>query len=160
MQLYFLRHGIAEDAAIAQRDFDRALTDRGIERLEAEVAALIKLGLTFDLLLSSPYVRALQTAQIVADRLDLSVQTERALGSGCTLAHLSEALHEREARGSVLVVGHEPDFSDMIGELIGGGYVEMKKGSLACLDVQAPVHGGGVLAWLLTGKQLALLGEG
>lgn len=158
MLLYFLRHGIAEDAAAGQPDYSRALTERGRERMQAEARALKKLGVQVSVVLTSPLVRARETAEIVAETLACPLAEEQALAAGCTLSELSEALDSRGMAGSVMVVGHEPDFSIMIGQIIGGGRVEMKKGALACLEVIGVDRGTGVLRWLIPGKTLAEMG--
>jgi phosphohistidine phosphatase len=157
MLLYFLRHGIAEEATLGQPDFARQLTDKGRERMVEEGKALAKLGIEVGLILTSPAVRARQTAEIVAEALGGPVEEEKGLGGGCELSRLAEALEGRRLPEAVMLVGHEPDFSETIGELIGGGRVAMKKGAVACLEVTGVAGGGATLLWLITGKQLAAM---
>lgn len=160
MKLYFLRHGIAEDHSPAGRDADRRLTAEGLAEMEAVGAGMAALGLRFDLLLSSPKVRARQTAEIAAAAVGQGEQLklEEALGHGCGLSELRELLAGVDGKSRVLLVGHQPDLSENIGVLIGGGRVQMKKASLACLEVVRIEPGGGELRWLLQAKQLAQLG--
>jgi phosphohistidine phosphatase len=165
MELYFLRHGKAAEpgSAGAGDDFSRALTERGIDELEAEAAALEFLGFKPDVILTSPLIRAKHTAEIVAKRLGLKKRliVAEPLSSGCDLERLRQLLAHYSNAEKVLLVGHEPDFSAMIGELIGGGAasVEIKKASLAAVKVNRSVRpGGGTLRWLLPPRVLRLCG--
>lgn len=160
MKLYFLRHGIAEDESPSGRDADRRLTAEGVTEMEAAAAGMAALGLRFDLLLTSPKVRARHTAEIAATALGQGdqLQLEPALGYGCGLSELREILSEVESKTRVLLVGHQPDLSLNIGALIGGGRVQMKKATLAYLEVSRVEPGSGELRWLLHASHLALLG--
>ena len=153
MRVYFLRHGKAEDRAAWQgRDADRPLTAEGEEELRRAAKRLRALDLGLDLIVTSPLARARRTAEIVADELGLGgrlVEDDR-LAPGFDLRRLEQVLAAHGPAGAVMVVGHEPDFSETIAELIGGGDVVMKKGGLARVDVTAPASGGGRLVWLLT----------
>lgn len=157
MLLYFMRHGEAEDPAAGQGDFGRRLTVRGDKRTAATARILRKLGVELSLILTSPLVRAQQTAALIGQELGVPVTEDAALACGCNLERLAEALESHPHTGAVMVVGHEPDFSQMIGELIGHGQVEMRKGAVACLAVQGLARGGGMLLWLMSGKDLAAL---
>ncbi len=154
MKVYFLRHGKAESRADWQgRDADRPLTEEGEEIMRREVEALRAMDFAPDVIVTSPLARARRTAEIVADGLGLSgrlVEDER-LAPGFDVARLEQVLATRAPGArAVLVVGHEPDFSETVAALIGGGDVVMKKGGLARVDVAAPAAGGGRLDWLLT----------
>jgi phosphohistidine phosphatase len=154
MELYFLRHGKAEDPGQggAADDFSRALTEKGIDEMEAEAKALDRLGVRPELILTSPLVRAKETAQIVAKRLGLKkelVETEL-LAPGCNLNRLQKLLVQHGACQRIMLVGHEPDFSTMVGELVGGAVIEMKKGGLALVTIERALRAGsGVLEWLV-----------
>jgi phosphohistidine phosphatase len=154
MKLYFLRHGIADwpdwDPA---RDLERPLTRDGVKKMKQQARTLAELGVTFDAVLSSPYTRAYQTADIVAAKLGLEVKTEPRLAPGFNLAKLKEIVAAYGAEQALLLVGHEPTFSLTIAELIGGGRVQMKKGALARVDVNRNLQGE--LVWLLQPKILA-----
>lgn len=163
MELYFLRHGKAVEPGSfgAGDDFNRQLTERGIDEMEAEAEAFELLGLKPDVILTSPLVRAKQTAEIVAKRLGLKKRliVAEPLSTGCDLDRLRHLLSQHSAAEKVLLVGHEPDFSSMVGELIGGGAasVEIKKASLAALKVNPSVRpGNGTLRWLLPPRVLRL----
>jgi phosphohistidine phosphatase len=157
MILYFMRHAEAEDAGAGQSDANRRLTEKGIERTERSAAGLVALRVVPDLILASPLVRALQTAEIVGRVLEVEVREAPALARSASLEDIYDLCEEHGAPASLMLVGHEPDFSHLVGELTGGGKVEMKKGAIACLDTQAPARGKGTLCWLLTGKQLAAM---
>jgi phosphohistidine phosphatase len=153
MRLYFLRHGIADwpewDPA---RDHERPLTKEGLKKMKQQAKALAKLGVKFDAILSSPYARAYQTADIVAGRLGLEVKTEPRLAPGFNTDKLKEIATSFADDQTLLLVGHEPGFSMVIAELIGGGRVQMKKGALARVDVNSELQGE--LVWLLQPKIL------
>jgi phosphohistidine phosphatase len=150
MELYFLRHGVAADAGPAGTgDVGRPLTKEGVTKMKAESRGLRRLGIEPDALLSSPLARAHQTAEIVARELAVELQLADALAPGCTAERLLELLSQHRDAERVIVVGHEPDFSTMIGELTGGSRVLLKKGGLGRVDLEAMQKGGGTLVWLL-----------
>jgi phosphohistidine phosphatase len=195
VRLYFLRHGQAGNPdEWPHDDAERPLTKRGVAETAAAAAGIHRLISRLDLVLSSPYVRAHQTALITAGELGLGVQTVDELASGCTLTMIADALAAhlpagREEDGAethanddetaalkpsygVMVVGHEPDFSEIIGAIIGrkgSAVLQLKKGALCRVDVDtsgpgwrwsaANLRGSGRLDWLLTAKQLARLGS-
>jgi phosphohistidine phosphatase len=153
MKLFFLRHGKAENRAEwGGADADRPLTPAGEEAMRREAEVLRAMNLALDLIVTSPLARASKTAEIVADGLGLTdrLVEDARLAPGFDLARLGQLLATHMPAGPVMVVGHEPDFSETVAELIGGGEVVMKKGGLARVDVAAPAAGGGRLEWLLT----------
>ena len=153
MNLYLLRHGIAADpgAAGCENDSERPLIPKGERRLRAAAAAMKKLGLSFDLILSSPFLRARQTAEIVAGELRLKKRLEifDELVPGGNSRALMQALSElKPAPENVLLVGHEPD----------AAAVEMKKGGLCKLEAAELRNGQCArLIWLLTPAQMELM---
>jgi phosphohistidine phosphatase len=157
MKLYFLRHGLADwpewDVA---RDHERPLTKEGLKKMKAEAKTIAALDLQLDAILSSPYIRAFQTADIVAKELGLEVQIEPLLAPGFDLDRLAEIVRARAAAQTLLLTGHEPSFSAVISHLIGSGRVLLKKGALARVDLLGPVNEGwqGELVWLLQPKIL------
>jgi phosphohistidine phosphatase len=119
---------------------------------------LRRLGLTVDTIVSSPLVRAVQTAELVAVALKLTqrlVQDQR-LQPGFDLAQLQTLLADYTTDNQLMLVGHEPDFSTVIGQLIGAGRVVCKKGGLARVDLAAVSVLHGELVWLLPPRVLAL----
>lgn len=151
MKLYFLRHGIAEDIENAKGgDAARALTPRGIERLEISARMLAKLGVKPARIYSSPLVRARQTAEIVAKAIGVEVTLEPTVGPGFNAQIVSALIAGLNASDDVMFVGHEPDMSEVVSSLTGGSTVTMKKGSLARLDVSyCPRPLRGSLVWLI-----------
>jgi phosphohistidine phosphatase len=153
MRLYFLRHGIADwpdwDPA---RDHERPLTKEGLKKMKEQARTLAELGVKIDAILSSPYTRAYQTADIVAAKLRLDVRTEPRLAPGFNADKLAEIAESFDESQALLLVGHEPSFSTVIAELIGGGRVQLKKGALARVDVNRELRGE--LVWLLQPKVL------
>jgi phosphohistidine phosphatase len=123
--IWFLRHGEAEDTT---PDFDRKLTDKGRRQSVDAGATLDALGVEFDLCLSSPRVRARETAEHACEYLDVEIAVEERLQGG-----RFDPLELAAGLDNVLLVGHEPDFSDAIAELTGAR-VDMKKGGLAAVQ--------------------------
>ena len=123
--IWFLRHGDAEDGS---DDFARKLTEKGRRQSRDAGAALAALGVKLDLCLTSPRVRARETAELACEALDVEITVEERLSGGrFDPGELAAGLD------SVLLVGHEPDFSDVIAELTGAR-VDMKKGGLASVE--------------------------
>jgi phosphohistidine phosphatase len=158
MRLYFLRHGIA-----AERDewrgaeFDRPLTEKGRERMGREVTKMVELALALDVIVTSPLVRARQTAEIVAaglDRRENLVEDER-VGLDFDPGRLAGILREHPRANAIMLVGHEPSMSETIGELVGAARIDLKKGGLACVDLPNPSALEGTLLWLIPPKMLA-----
>lgn len=171
MRLYFLRHAIAiERGAWDGVDSERPLTDEGREQMYAAARGLAALGPRLDAIFTSPYTRAADTARLASEALGVGITVWPELASGCDLEGLAPRLAELGDAREVMLVGHEPDFSAMIGRLIGGNNaparIELKKG--ACCRVDVPrkallandrrrLIGAGELRWLLTPAQLTRL---
>jgi phosphohistidine phosphatase len=166
VNLYILRHGIAVEPGTPGlgKDSERALTPEGKRKLRQIAAAMQALELCFDHILSSPYVRAEQTAVIVAEAMKAREQVElsEALTPSGSLRDLIAAInHLRPEPQEVLLVGHEPYLSELISLLVSGGggaTVVMKKGGLCKLSVETLRYGRCAnLEWLLTPKQMGLM---
>jgi phosphohistidine phosphatase len=157
MKLYLLRHGIAVDAdAWDGDDASRPLTSDGRKEMEREARAIAKLDLKLERIVTSPLKRARETAQIVAERLDLTdclIEDDRLAGN-FDAARLVLLLRDLGAKESIMLVGHEPDFSKTIVQLIGGGSVDVKKGGLARIDIEDARTPAGDLIWLIPPKVL------
>jgi phosphohistidine phosphatase len=120
--IWFLRHGDAEDGS---PDFDRRLTEKGEHQARDAGATLAALGVKPELCLASPRVRARDTARLACEELGVQVtEDERLSGGRFDPLDLAAGLDE------VVLVGHEPDFSNAVAELTGAR-VDMKKGGLA-----------------------------
>jgi len=166
MNLYILRHGLAVEQGTAgyANDADRPLTPKGERKLCLIAEAMEELELSFDLILSSPYKRAGQTAEIVADVLKVSKKVELTptLEPGGSSKELIEMVKSiKPAPEEVMLVGHEPYLSSLISLLVAGDtsvQVEMKKGGLCKLSVDSLKHGRCArLEWLLTPRQMRLM---
>jgi phosphohistidine phosphatase len=124
--IYLLRHGEAEDGS--EDDAARRLTEKGERQARDAGVALRELGVGIDACLASPKVRALDTARLACEALEIEVEVTEALRGGPF-----NALDLAAGRGEVLLVGHEPDFSREVGRLTGAN-VAMKKGGIAVVD--------------------------
>jgi phosphohistidine phosphatase SixA len=149
--LHLLRHAHAGDPeAWDGPDASRPLSDKGRAQSERLGRLLADRHFRPDLLLTSPKLRALQTAQIVADRLGVPVVVEDRLGGPLDEARLEAILADHGDPSTPLLVGHDPDFTELVEALSGATNVPMRKGALARIDVERPVRsGGGILRWLV-----------
>jgi phosphohistidine phosphatase len=166
MNLYILRHGIAVDPGSPDypNDADRPLTPKGERKLQRITEAMLALELSFDVILSSPYVRARQTAEIVAQAFHAGKKLEYTdhLTPGGSPKKLVELLNGLTPQPEdVLLSGHEPFLSGLISLLVSGEpglSVALKKGSLCKLSVEHLKPGRcATLEWLLTPKQMGLI---
>ncbi len=151
MELYFLRHGSAEKRSDWQGDdAQRPLTEDGAGAVRALLRRLAATGLSVDVVVSSPLLRARQTADIAAEELAHApgvVEDERLAGDFDREA-LALLLDDLGRPRRALLVGHEPDFSLTVGELTGGRVI-CKKGGLARVDIDDEAALRGQLVWLL-----------
>lgn len=155
MKLYFLRHGLAGDPTQWQGDDRlRPLTQEGKDKMKQEAENIAMLDLELDRILTSPLVRALQTAEIVAERLVLPVIQDERLSPGCKPEALESILKDHPEAKNIMLVGHEPDFSGMLTAIIGGGRLVCKKGGLARVDIASNEPLQGELVWLIPPKLL------
>jgi len=166
MNLYLLRHGLAVELTPDQlaQDAERRLTPKGIRKLRKVAAGMKALQLRFDLILSSPYTRARQTAELVARRLQPRkrvVMCEDLTPGGDPRELIAFLRHCKPAPAEVLLVGHEPYLSSLISLLVTGTTgcrLTLKKGGLAKLSTESLKPGPcAMLEWLFGPKQLALL---
>jgi phosphohistidine phosphatase len=169
VRLLVVRHAIAEDrvafAATGKEDDERPLTDEGRRRMEQGARGLKQLVPALDLVATSPLVRALQTAEILAAAYGgVAMEQVRALAAGGDPETVVEWLRGRRAGDTVAVVGHEPDCSILVSHLLTGAdasFVQLKKGAACLLEfADRPAAGTGVLRWALAPKQLRLIGGG
>jgi phosphohistidine phosphatase len=143
-QLWFLRHGEAVPHG-AKADSDRELTPRGERQAQAAGQAFAKLGLEFEACYSSPKVRARDTARLACEPAGVNFEEVSSLAGGFDLDDLRELLHAHEDDARVLLVGHEPDFSQVVHDLTGAR-MDLKKGGVAA--VRADGSSGELLALL------------
>jgi phosphohistidine phosphatase len=168
MNLYLMRHGIAltRDDPSLTSDGERPLTNKGVKRMRKAAKGLARLSVPFDAVLTSPLLRARQTADIVASTLGIEAQLEEISGLApeSTVEHLMFSLTRYQDRKHLLLVGHEPLLSTTAAHLLGGRQsaklnLELKKGSLCRIEIDTiPAASPGKLHWLLTPKQLRMIG--
>jgi phosphohistidine phosphatase len=140
MEVFFLRHGPAEPKANwSGDDIERPLSAEG-RLIVAEVAAsLVEHKPRVELVLTSPYDRTRQTAHIVAERLGMldKVTVDKRLIPGFGLRQLSKVLHDHADRRSILMVGHGPDFTQVVRALTGG-HLTIRKAGVAQVEIPDP----------------------
>jgi phosphohistidine phosphatase len=149
MRLCFLRHGEADWPNWTKPDDERPLTERGRKEMKRVAKFLERLKFIPDAILTSPLPRASQTAEIVGQRLGIELQTEPALAHGFNIERLRRLLAKRGAE-CVMIVGHEPEFSEVIGELTGGK-IKISKAGVALLEINRS-WSSGTLLWLFPPK--------
>jgi phosphohistidine phosphatase len=156
-QLFLIRHGIAEERGDAwPDDAKRPLSEDGIERFQKSARGLARLDVWIDVVLTSPLVRARQTADIVASAFDPrpSIITIESLAPGGSYASLLADLEKHGRKTRIALVGHEPGIGELGARLIGSRHsFEFKKGAVCRIDVdEIPPVGPGDLRWFLTPK--------
>jgi phosphohistidine phosphatase len=166
MNLYLLRHGIAVDPSSPRfaKDAERPLTPKGRRRLQQVAEAMSVMKISFDVVLSSPYLRAKQTAEIVAKPLKRQKKlkfTDELVPGGnpkSLIQHLNEL---RPMPKNILLVGHEPYLSKLIALLTAGNTnmeIDLKKGGLCKLETDSLRYGRcATLEFLLAPRQMALM---
>ncbi len=157
MEIYLLRHGIAEDARAGEPDSERSLTSEGKKKLRGVLGVAADAGVRPSLILTSPYRRAFQTAQIAAEVLGYEGELLRirSLEPSSRPEAVWEEIRVHKDERQILLAGHEPLFSALTAFLLGcsGFQMDFKKGGLACVEVDkfAGVPRG-VLKWYVTPK--------
>lgn len=157
-KLYLIRHGVAEERGDNwPDDTRRPLTEEGMAGLRQEARGLVRLGVTLDVVLTSPLVRARQTADIVAAAFNTRppIVTIDSLSGGSTQSVLND-LEAQARRANIAIVGHEPGMGELAARLAGlKRALPFKKGAVCRIDVESlPPAGPGALRWFLTPKIL------
>jgi phosphohistidine phosphatase len=148
LDLIFFRHGLADWPDWNKPDDERPLTSKGREETHEVARYLARLEIKPGKILTSPLPRASQTAEIAAEHLQAPVEVSKKLTKDFTVRKLEELL--AGATGSVMLVGHEPNFSEVI-EALTGGEIKLRKSGVARLTID-PAKMKGRLEWLLTPK--------
>jgi phosphohistidine phosphatase len=166
MQLYIVRHGIAIDREDPKcpADPDRFLTEDGIEKTKEVAQGLAKISEAPDLMLTSPYLRAAQTAEIVADALNYAKQKIRktdALLPGAEPQQLFRELGKDKDLSAVFVFGHAPHLDELLATAVGSKHPisALKKAGVALVELKRLVPPNGQLVWLATPKLLRKAGK-
>ena len=166
MNIHLLRHGVA--AALSQentfRDEQRALTPEGIVKMRQAAQGLKRLQVNFDVIVSSPLVRARQTAEIVAEALKFRQPLDEwdELAPEGAVDAVLRRLHDYRECKSVLLVGHQPSIGCIASYLIFGDArvsLPFKKGALFCVQTNDPSPWAGELLWMLPSRMLRQIVE-
>ena len=164
-ELFIMRHGIAVDRGTSgyAENAKRPLTPEGKNKTRLIAKGLIRLGLDLDWIVSSPLVRAVETAGLVSEELETRVPIDLcdALAPGGSAESLISYLAKQVNRRRVMVVGHEPDLSDLAARLMGAGRhanLTFKKGGCCLLKFsEFPPKSPGQLVWWLTPRVMRKL---
>lgn len=167
--LYIVRHAIAADRdpnSNEEQDSQRPLTDAGRKKFAKIVRALGSLGTQIDLILTSPYLRAADTAQILRKELDIDkerlLKVDNLAPGGDAARLMSDIGGKYGTFENVALVGHEPGLSHLISMLLSGDPtlpITLKKGGVCCLTVDKPQYGRcATLEWLMAPAQLTEIG--
>ena len=168
MQLLVIRHAIAEErdefAATGRDDSERPLTAEGRDKLRRGLPGLRRMVPRIDLLASSPFTRARETAELVGEAYGIDdIKTIAALVPDGALQDVQSWLQRRSSAKVIAIVGHEPQLGELVTWLMSGlreGRIEMKKAGAALIEFDGqPGPGVGILQWLLTAGQLRDLGR-
>jgi phosphohistidine phosphatase len=142
MKLYIVRHAIAAPhGALGIRDEDRALTEEGIRKMHQAAAGLRRLDFVPELILSSPLIRARQTAEILIEEFGKGIELKilDALSpSGMRQALYSTIASYGKKLNSLMLVGHQPSLGEITGEIIGGSaecFIDFKKGGACAIEL-------------------------
>jgi phosphohistidine phosphatase len=161
-ELYFVRHGLAEERGDDwPDDAKRPLTEEGIVKLRKAAKGLVHLGVTLDVVLTSPLVRTRQTADIVSAVFDPRppVVTSDGLAPGGSYQGVLADLEKQARRTRIALVGHEPGIGELAARFAGSRRpFEFKKGSMCRVDIDSlPPASPGSLRWFATTKMLGKL---
>ena len=169
MNLYLMRHDIAVDAGDPNivHDNQRPLSNKGTKRMRRAARGLLRLDIKFDGILTSPILRARQTADIVAATLGMESLLEEisGLASESSVENLLFGLTRYQDREHLLLVGHQPLLGQTLASLIDANRevtreFNLRKGSLCRVEIDdLTVNKPGTLHWLLTAKQLRLMAQ-
>ena len=167
MKLVVIRHGPAGDRAAweaeGRDDRQRPLTPEGKKQTRKAVAGLTTLVPSIDVLATSPLVRAVQTAEIVAQEYDVEITTVDVLVPESDPDKAVRWLRSQQSDQTIALVGHEPHLSTLVGYLLAGtsaSFINLKKSGACGLELKDPPKpGDGVLEWLVTPRILGKLRE-
>jgi phosphohistidine phosphatase len=157
MQVHLLRHGIAEDERPGLPDADRALTTEGRRKLRQVLQSASQAGVEPSLILSSPYKRAIQSAEMARDALAYKgeILRTKTLTPGASVEQVWEEIRVHRQETSIILAGHNPLFENLAGYLLGcrNFRMDFKKGAMLRVDIEGfGIEPRGVLRWYLTAK--------
>jgi phosphohistidine phosphatase len=165
MNLYIIRHAIAVEEDPSDDDSQRALTDKGGKKMRQIAKGLRNLGAEFDVILSSPYLRAKETAEILGDVFKMKKQiafSDNLVPMGDPDLLIAE-INEKYSVDSLAIIGHEPYLTTLVSLLVAHGSpvdVDLKKGGVCRLSTDDLHHSRhATLEWLLTPGVLVEVSE-
>ncbi len=152
VQLHLLRHAHAGDPeGWSGPDAARPLSAKGEQQAERLAQFLAGVGFKPDAIITSPKIRAARTAQIVAAALELEVREDERLGRDFDLVTVEAILFDAGEPSRPIIVGHDPDFSEIAATLTGAPNLSLRKGAFARIDADRPlIAGSGTLRWLVS----------
>jgi len=161
-ELHLLRHAHAGDPTKWHGpDFDRPLSARGREQVIRLGTLLAATGFAPDAIITSPRARALQTAELLAERLGARFRVDDRLAEPLSAGAVERILDDAGDPLRPVLVGHDPDFSELLALLTGAADIPLRKGALARIDVDRPLAlGQGLLRWLIPPELVPDLGQG
>jgi phosphohistidine phosphatase len=164
MDLYLLRHGIAEEGRAGTNDANRALTAEGRRKLRQVLTAACDAKVTLDLIISSPLKRALQTAEVARKTLKYKgdIVKTKSLEPGASVQQVWDEIRDHRDKSFLMMVGHNPLFSQLAAYLLGSPDVQIdfKKGGLMKISFEHfPPAPRGILCWYITAKAVSKLGK-
>ena len=155
-EIFILRHSDAEDAdgKNIKNDFERKLTEDGIKKAKKISLFFNSLNEDLDLVLSSPLIRAKETAETFVKNLNKKTELKIVdfLSSGTSCKDIVKGLTAYSNHKNVILVGHAPDLEIFLGKLIGGECIKLKKAALAKVKLNNQIEISGELIWLITPK--------
>jgi phosphohistidine phosphatase len=151
IELHFLRHAHAGDPEAWEGDDEaRPLSHKGEAQADRLGSFLAGIGFKPDAIITSPKLRAAQTAEIVAAHLGIQISFDDRLAGAFDVGTLETLLRDAGDPARPVVVGHDPDFSELVAELCAAPQIPMPKGALARIDIERPLRAGsGTLHWLV-----------
>ncbi len=151
MLLHLIRHAHAGDpAAWEGPDAARPLSEKGRSQAERMGRFLADIGFKTDGIVTSPKLRALQTAEIVAAHLGIDVVEDQRLAGVLDLETVVAVLRDAEDEERPVLVGHDPDLSELVSILCDTANAPMRKGALARIEIDNPLEpGAGILRWMI-----------
>jgi len=161
MQIFIVRHGIAEEVAKDGSEEGRELTSEGKQRIKEEAEGFARLDIAVDRVCSSPLIRARQTAEILAAALRMGVEEMKELMPAGSPETVCSRLKRLNGVSSVMLVGHEPNCSELASHLLAGRDAEVsidfKKGAICLIETTRFSRGSGKLIWHAPPKLLRTL---
>jgi phosphohistidine phosphatase len=156
-ELYLIRHADAGDpGAWTGSDDVRPLSGKGEKQAKRLGRFLAELGFRPDAVITSPKTRARQTAEIVADALGVEIAIDERLAGGVDVVAIEAILFDAGEPERPVLVGHDPDLSELTSWIAGAGPIALKKGALVRIDTIRPIsQASGALRWLVPPDLLA-----